>query len=170
MPGADARPTARGLAVAAVLVATVLALPMAGLVLGAFAPGVTGVWSHLVHSVLPRYVANSLVLAVSVGVGVAVLGAACAWLTAAFEFPGRRWLAWALVLPLAMPAYVVAYAYTDFLQFSGPVQTWVRELTGSKPAMQRSSVVLPQPLGPSRQAISPAASVKQSASHTRCSP
>jgi iron(III) transport system permease protein len=130
MPGADARPTARGLAAAAVLVATVLALPMAGLVLGAFAPGVTGVWSHLVHSVLPRYVANSLVLAVSVGVGVAVLGAACAWLTAAFEFPGRRWLAWALVLPLAMPAYVVAYAYTDFLQFSGPVQTWVRELTG----------------------------------------
>jgi iron(III) transport system permease protein len=47
-----------------------------------------------------------------------------------FEFPGRRWLAWALVLPLAMPAYVVAYAYTDFLQFSGPVQTWVRELGG----------------------------------------
>ena len=112
------------------LVAAVLALPVAGLVLGALAPGVSGVWSHLLHSVLPRYVANSVVLALSVGVGSAVLGTGCAWLVAAFEFPGRRWLAWALVLPLAMPAYVVAYAYTDLLQFSGPVQTWVRELTG----------------------------------------
>lgn len=110
--------------------ATLLALPIAGLVAGAFAPGVAGVWSHLAQSVLPRYVANSVVLVVSVGAGVAVVGAACAWLTAAFDFPGRRWLAWALVLPLAMPAYVVAYAYTDFLQFSGPVQTWLRELTG----------------------------------------
>jgi iron(III) transport system permease protein len=130
MPGAHARPASHWLAAAAVLIAVVLAVPLAGLVLGAFAPGVDGVWSHLLHSVLPRYVGNSLVLAVSVGAGAAVLGAACAWLSAAFEFPGRRWLAWAMVLPLAMPAYVVAYAYTDFLQFSGPVQTGLRELTG----------------------------------------
>jgi iron(III) transport system permease protein len=122
--------TGGGLAAAAVLIALVLALPVAGLALGVFAPGVPGVWLHLAQTVLPRYLANSLVLAVSVGVGVAALGAACAWLTAAFEFPGQRWLTWALVLPLAMPAYVVAYAYTDFLQFSGPVQSGLREITG----------------------------------------
>jgi iron(III) transport system permease protein len=98
-----------------------------------FTPGVPGVWSHLTQTVLPRYLANSLILACSVGVGVALLGATTAWLTAAFEFPGRRTLTWALVLPLAMPAYVVAYAYTDFLQFSGPVQGTLREITGWRP-------------------------------------
>jgi iron(III) transport system permease protein len=118
------------LAAAAAIIAAVLALPILGLALGALAPGVAGVWSHLLDTVLPRYVANSVILAVSVGAGAGVLGAACAWLVAAFEFPGRRWLAWALVLPLATPAYVLAYAYTDFLQFSGPVQTGLRELTG----------------------------------------
>jgi iron(III) transport system permease protein len=88
------------------------------------------VWSHLAQTVLPRYVANSLLLVVLVAAGVAALGTACAWAVAALEFPGRRWLEWALVLPLAMPAYVVAYAYTDLLQFSGPVQSALRELTG----------------------------------------
>jgi len=116
--------------VGAVLIAAVVALPVAGLVVGALAPGVAGVWSHLLHSVLPRYVANSLLLTVWVGLGTALIGTACAWLVAAFDFPGRRWVAWALVLPLAMPAYVVAYAYTDLLQFSGPVQGWLREVTG----------------------------------------
>jgi iron(III) transport system permease protein len=130
LPRARARRSFSALVAAAVLVAVVLALPIAGLVLGAFAPGVAGVWSHLAQTVLPRYVANTLLLVLGVGAGAAVVGAACAWLTAAFDFPGRRWLAWALVLPLAMPAYVVAYAYTDFLQFSGPAQTWLRELTG----------------------------------------
>jgi iron(III) transport system permease protein len=124
------RDRASGLVAAAVPIAALLALPLAGLALGVFSPGVPGVWSHLAQTVLPRYLANSLMLACSVGLGVALLGAATAWLTAAFEFPGRRWLGWALVLPLAMPAYVVAYAYTDFLQFSGPVQSALRELTG----------------------------------------
>jgi iron(III) transport system permease protein len=112
------------------VLALLLFLPLLGLALALFAPDTTEVWAHLVETVLPRYVWNSALLAVGVGLGVAVLGTACAWLTAAFDFPGRRWLQWALVLPLAMPAYVVAYAYTDLLQFSGPVQTWLRELTG----------------------------------------
>jgi iron(III) transport system permease protein len=59
-----------------------------------------------------------------------VVGVAAAWCVTAFEFPGRRVFEWALLLPLAMPAYVVAYAYTDWLQFSGPVQTWLREAMG----------------------------------------
>jgi iron(III) transport system permease protein len=61
-----------------------------------------------------------------VGLGVALLGAATAAAVTLFDFPGRRFFEWALLLPLAMPAYVVAYAYTDFLQFSGPLQTALR--------------------------------------------
>jgi iron(III) transport system permease protein len=114
----------------ALAVALLVALPLAGLAFGVLAPGTPGVWSHLAQTVLPRYVANSVLLALAVALGVALLGVACAWATAGFEFPGRRWLEWALVLPLAMPAYVVAYAYTDFLQFSGPVQSALRTLTG----------------------------------------
>jgi iron(III) transport system permease protein len=115
---------------AALLVAVLVAVPVLGLVLSLLQPATAGVWSHLVQTVLPRYIANSLLLVVLVAAGVAVLGSACAWAVAALEFPGRRWLEWALVLPLAMPAYVVAYAYTDLLQFSGPVQSALRELTG----------------------------------------
>lgn len=85
---------------------------------------------HLWSTVMPEYIGNSLMI----GTIVAVLGGAggvgCAWLVAAFDFPGKRFFEWGLVLPLAMPAYVVAYAYTDFLQFSGPVQSALRELTG----------------------------------------
>jgi iron(III) transport system permease protein len=115
---------------AALLVALLIGLPVLGLALSVAEPGTAGVWSHLAQTVLPRYVANSLLLVVLVAAGVAAIGTACAWAVAALEFPGRRWLEWALVLPLAMPAYVVAYAYTDLLQFSGPVQSALRELTG----------------------------------------
>lgn len=69
-------------------------------------------------------------LAVGVGSTTIVLGTGCAWLVVMCEFPGRRWFDWTLVLPLAMPAYVLAYAYTDVLQFTGPVQSLIRELTG----------------------------------------
>src|SRR5690606_38187872 len=62
--------------------------------------------------------------------GVVSIGVLSAWLVTAYRFPGRQFLQWALILPLAMPAYVMAYAYTDWLQFTGPVQTWLRELTG----------------------------------------
>ena len=127
---AGARPSPGALGYAALLVALLVALPLLGLALSFLEPATAGVWDHLVQTVLPRYVANSLVLVALVSVGVAVVGSACAWAVAALDFPGRRWLEWALLLPLAMPAYVVAYAYTDLLQFSGPVQTALRELTG----------------------------------------
>jgi iron(III) transport system permease protein len=72
-------------------------------------------------------VATTLVLLGAVLAGVIAVGVRRAWCVTAFEFPGRRVLEWALLLPLAVPAYVMAYAYTDWLQFSGPVQTWLRE-------------------------------------------
>jgi iron(III) transport system permease protein len=80
--------------------------------------------------VLPEYIANSLWLCLGVGVGVGVVGVTTAWLTAMHDFPGRRVFEWALVLPLAVPAYVMAYVYTDFLQFVGPVQTFLRDSFG----------------------------------------
>jgi len=87
-------------------------------------------WSHLVSTVLPEYIFNTLLLAVLVGLGVVFFGVISAWLVTAYFFPGQRLLEWALVLPLAMPAYVMAYAYTDWLQVAGPVQTAIREITG----------------------------------------
>ena len=82
------------------------------------------------RTVLPDYVVTTLWLCLMVGVGVVVVGLSAAVTVTVFDFPGRKTFEWALLLPLAMPAYVVAYAYTDFLQFSGPLQTTLRELTG----------------------------------------
>ena len=88
------------------------------------------VLSEMAATVLPDYAGTTLVLCLSVALGVALLGSATACAVTLFDFPGRRTLEWALLLPLAMPAYVVAYAYTDFLQFSGPLQTGLRQVFG----------------------------------------
>ena len=88
------------------------------------------VLGEMAQTVLPGYVVTTVLLCLAVGVGVAVLGVSVAGAVTLFEFPGRRFFEWALLLPLAMPAYVVAYAYTDFLQFSGPAQTWLRDTFG----------------------------------------
>ena len=90
-------------------------------------------WAVLVEmaaTVLPDYVLTTLGLCLAVAMGVTVLGSVTACAVTLFEFPGRRVFEWALLLPLAMPAYVVAFAYTDFLQFSGPLQTFGREFLG----------------------------------------
>ena len=86
--------------------------------------------AQMAQTVLPDYALSSLLLCAMVGLGVAMVGGGAAAAVSLFDFPGRRTFEWALLLPLAMPAYVVAYAYTDFLQFSGPLQTMVRSLTG----------------------------------------
>ncbi|MEK6243963.1 MAG: iron ABC transporter permease [Pseudomonadota bacterium] len=87
-------------------------------------------WAHLARTALGQYVANTALLVLLVAVGVVSIGVLSAWLVTAYRFPGQRVLEWALVLPLAMPAYVMAYAYTDWLQFTGPVQTALRAATG----------------------------------------
>ena len=114
-----------------------LALPVLAL-LGSWFTADAAAWATLAHqvsTVLPGYAASSLVLSVSVAAGVALLGGATAAAVTLFEFPGRRVFEWALLLPLAMPAYVLAYAWTDALQFSGPVQIWLRGLTGAQGAL-----------------------------------
>ena len=114
------------------LVALLAALPVASVGLNIFVGGTSATWSHLARTVLSEYILNSLWLCLGVGLGVALVGVATAWLTAMHDFPGRRFFEWALVLPLAMPAYVLAYVYTDFLQFVGPLQTALREAFGWK--------------------------------------
>lgn len=86
-----------------------------------------GVWQHLYDTVLGDYVTHSLTLLVGVGLAVLVLGIGPAWLVTMTRFPGSRILEWALVLPLAMPAYIIAYTYTGMLDIGGPLQVWIRE-------------------------------------------
>ncbi|WP_028241713.1 ABC transporter permease [Stutzerimonas azotifigens] len=88
------------------------------------------IWSHLWRTQIPRLLGNTLVLLLGVGVGVTLLGVSLAWLTALCEFPGRRWLDWALMLPFAIPAYVLAFVFIGLLDFAGPVQTLAREWFG----------------------------------------
>jgi iron(III) transport system permease protein len=85
------------------------------------------IWQHLAQTVLWRYLANSFWLMIGVGCGVGVIGVGTAWLVTMCRFPGSRLFEWALLLPLAAPAYVLAYTYTDFLDFSGPIQTALRD-------------------------------------------
>jgi len=118
------------LLIVGLVVALLAGLPVASVGLNLLAGGTSDTWAHLVRTVLPEYILNSLWLCLGVGCGVGIIGVATAWLTAMHDFPGRRFFEWGLILPLAMPAYVLAYVYTDFLQFVGPVQTALRETFG----------------------------------------
>ena len=118
------------LGVSAVLVACLMALPILSVATNTLLPGTPGTWPHLASTVLPGYIATTILLCLGVGSLAALIGVGSAWLVTHFEFPLRRSLEWALVLPLAMPAYVMAYAYTDALQFAGPVQGWLRATMG----------------------------------------
>lgn len=103
------------------------------------------VLAHLTEFVLPELVGNTLWLVAGVGLGVSVLGVSLAWLTAMYEFPGRRIFDWALLLPLALPAYVTAFVAIGLLDFTGPLQTWLREgwgITGLPEIRSRGGVIL----------------------------
>jgi len=89
------------------------------------------IWQHLMSTQLPRLLSNTAMLVVGVGLWATGLGVSLAWLTAVCEFPGKRWLEWALMLPLAIPTYVVAFVALGILDFSGPVQSIWRELFGA---------------------------------------
>lgn len=113
--------------------ATCIALAMLAplLALGwAAAQGSGGLWSHIARYVLPTATANTLLLLLGVGLWVTALGTGSAWLVTAYEFRGRRWLSWALLLPLAVPTYIIAYAYLDLLHPLGPVQGALRTMLG----------------------------------------
>ncbi|HEM7851549.1 ABC transporter permease [Burkholderia multivorans] len=114
---------------AALAIAAAVAAPLAALVAAAFDADLAH-WRHLAAFVLPQALANTLLLLAGVGTIVSIVGTGCAWLVTAYDFPGRRTLTWALLLPLAVPTYIVAFAYLDLLHPIGPVQSAVRWLLG----------------------------------------
>ncbi len=113
----------------AIVIAAAVLLPILAVVWIALFPR-DNIWPHLIATTLPRYLWNTGVLMLSVGALAGVMGTGAAWLVARYRFPLAGVLEWALLLPLAIPAYVGAYALVDFLEFAGPVQTALREVTG----------------------------------------
>lgn len=123
------KPKSNWLKVSAILIAAILALPILVVLVNVLI-GDGDVWHHLYQTVLAEYISNSLLLMLGVGIGVLVIGVPCAWLTSMCDFRGRAFLSWALLLPMAVPAYIIAYTYTGVLDFAGPVQTFIRDMTG----------------------------------------
>jgi len=115
-----------GWTLAAVAVALVIATPILTILGFVFTPS-TETWQHLADTVLADYVSNSLLLMLGVALGAGSMGITTAWLTSMYSFPGRKLFSWTLLLPLAMPAYIIAFTYTGMFEFAGPVQGWIRE-------------------------------------------
>lgn len=114
---------------AALMLAALVSLPVLAVAASVFQPS-GGAWGHLLETVLGEIVLNTLGLMVAVGIGTGVIGVGTAWLVTLCRFPGSRALEWLLLLPLAMPAYIIGYAYADALAFAGPVQSTLRAAFG----------------------------------------
>lgn len=114
---------------AALGVAALVLLPVMSVVVIAFRP-TENIWPHLIATTLPRYLANTGILALGAGLLAGAVGTGAAWLTAMYRFPLSRSLEWLLLMPLAIPAYVGAYAVVDFLDYAGPVQQAMRAAMG----------------------------------------
>lgn len=123
------RPNITLWSVAVLAIALLILMPI-GVVLSSLFVDSGEIWQHLVETVLPTYIFNSLGLMLGVGIGVVIVGVGTAWLVATCQFTGRGIFEWALLLPLAAPAYLLAYVYTDFLEYYGPVQSGLRALFG----------------------------------------
>ncbi|MYB33833.1 MAG: iron ABC transporter permease [Gammaproteobacteria bacterium] len=121
-------PLPSGWTVTGAVMTLILLVPIGAICIYLFAPSEN--WSHLVDTVLLEYVVNSLWLMLGVTLGAGGIGVTTAWLTSMCRFPGRDLLSWLLLLPLAMPAYIIAYTYTGMLDVSGPLQGWIREAFG----------------------------------------
>jgi iron(III) transport system permease protein len=122
-----------GWTLAALGIAALAGLPLAAILAGAVSTSLSGgldALAHLARTMLPTYLASTALLMALAGLLAAGIGTGTAWLVSAAAFPGRRVLAAALVLPLAVPAYIAAYVYADILDFAGPVQSALRSLTG----------------------------------------
>lgn len=110
-------------------IALLVALPILSVVYLAIFPE-ENAWPHLINTVLPSYLKNTVILMIGVGLLSLLIGTGSAWLISMYNFPGKKYLSWGLLLPFAVPAYVIAYVYTDLLEFAGPVQSTLRDLMG----------------------------------------
>lgn len=111
----------------AFIVTFLVALPVASVFYLAAFPD-QNIWPHLLDTVLPLYVSNTLILLAGVATATLLIGVPAAWVVSTCEFPGRRFMEWGLLLPFAFPAYVIAYVYTYMLDYAGPLQIALREL------------------------------------------
>lgn len=134
-----------GWRLAAFLVSLITLIPLLVVLYSLLSPE-PAIWQHLRTYVLPDLLLNTLWLVLGVGLLTGFLGVSLAWLTAVCEFPGRRFFAWALMLPLAMPAYVAAFVNIGFFDFTGPLQSLIRAWLGSSawfpPIRSRGGVIL----------------------------
>ena len=159
--------------IGAALIAVIVLAPILSVFWTALSPK-EPIWAHLVSTTLPRYLGNSLMLMLSVGLVTGIVGTATAWMSARYEFPLRRALDTLLLLPLAIPAYIGAYALVDFLEYAGPIQSGLRQLFGWNDArdywfpeirsMGAAIIVLSAALYPYVYLLSRAAFREQSAS------
>lgn len=115
--------------IASTLIAVIVALPFVALMVEAF-KGSAELWLHLRNNVLKEALPQTVILLLGVGIVSGVVGTLTAWFVSAYQFPFRSFLSWALLLPLAMPTYIVAYAYLDLLHPIGPIQTAIRYAIG----------------------------------------
>lgn len=136
--------SARGWALATASIALLVLIPISVVLSSLWTPA-PDVWNHLAENVLPELLRNTFWMVVGVGIGVTVIGVSLAWLTAMCEFPGRRIFSWALMLPMAMPAYVLGFVFIGLLDFTGPVQTALRGWFGEvafPPVRSRGGVII----------------------------
>jgi len=115
--------------IGAAIVSMLVAAPVVAIAVLALFPA-ENIWPHLVATVLPGYVSTTLILMIGVGVSTFIIGTGTAWLVTTCRFPGRSVLQWALLIPLAMPTYIIAYTYVDLFEYSGVVQTALRTAFG----------------------------------------
>ncbi|MGB5869064.1 MAG: iron ABC transporter permease [Albidovulum sp.] len=114
---------------AALLIAAVVIMPILSVIWIALTP-TENIWGHLLSTTLPRYLTNTAILTLSTAAAAAAVGTGTAWLITMYRFPMSRLIEWLLLMPLAIPAYIGAYALVDFLEYSGPVQTALRASFG----------------------------------------
>ena len=112
-----------------ILLCTLILGPVLAVLVAAFGDS-GGLWSHLYDTVLRRYISNTLILMAGVGVVAIGFGVSSAWVIGRYDFAGRRILEWMLLLPAAIPAYIIAYSYTEFFEYAGPLQSGLRHLFG----------------------------------------
>lgn len=125
--------SAHWLNVTNIILVTLAILPLLGVLWKAMGD-TNDVWPHLLSYVLPQSTATTLYLLIGVSILAVIFGSTTAWLTSQYNFPFKNIYKWALVMPLAIPTYISAYTYGEFLDFTGPIQTFYRELTGYKSA------------------------------------